>query len=116
MEWNALWGFVYGILGGFFEFLPVPPRVHQMVFLQIGGLQNPGYGLSLAVHIGALAAVVVSFFTILRKYTREQKIKKQSRRYRSRQPDMVSLAELRLLKTAAVPVILSGHSLPKQAV
>lgn len=107
MEWNALWGLVYGLLGGFFEFLPVSPQVHQQVFLQLAGLENPGYGLAFAVHFGALVAVIVCFYAQLAKYSREQKLLKRQRRNRPRQPDMVCLMELRLLKTAAVPVVIS---------
>ena len=112
MEWNALWGLVYGLLGGFFEFLPVPPQVHLKLFLQISGLENPGYGLAFAVHFGALAAVVASHYGQLAKYAKEQKRMQRTRRSRSPHPDQVSLTELRLLKTAAVPVVLSGLLTP----
>lgn len=107
MEWNWLWGLIYGALGGFFEFLPASPQVHQSVFLKITGLNAPGYGLALAVHIGALIAVVLSCRERAVKMLHEQKIAGQPKRRRKRQPDVVSLMELRLLKIAAVPVVLS---------
>ena len=107
MEWNWLWGLVYGALGGLFEFLPVSPQVHQEVFRKLTGLEDAGYGLSFAVHLGALAAVVLSYYGSISKLFQEQKIAGQPRRKRKRQPDFVSLMQLRLLKIAAVPVILS---------
>lgn len=107
MEWNWLWGLIYGALGGFFEFLPASPQVHQSVFLKITGMNAPGYGLALAVHIGALIAVVLSCRERAVKMLREQKIAGQPKRRRKRQPDVVSLMELRLLKIATVPVVLS---------
>lgn len=107
MEWNGLFALVYGLMGGLFEFLPVSPQVHQEVFLKLTGLDAPGYGFSLAVHMGALAAVIVSYYASIGKLYREQKIAGQPKRNRKRQPDFVSLMKLRLLKIAAVPVVLS---------
>ena len=107
MEWNGLLCLVYGFFSGLFEFLPVSPQVHQEVFLKITGLDAPGHGLSLAVHIGALAAVILSYYASISKLTREQKIASQPKRNRKRQPDFVSLMKLRLLKIAAVPTVLS---------
>lgn len=107
MEWNWLSGLVYGLLGGLFEFLPVSPQVHQRLLLKLAGLDAPGYGLSFAVHLGALAAVIVSCYTSISKLTREQRIASRPKRSRKRQPDFVSLMQLRLLKIAAVPVALS---------
>ena len=108
MEWNWLLGLIYGALGGLFEFLPVSPQVHQEVFRKLTGLGEGGYGLSFAVHLGALAAVILSYYGSISKLFHEQKIAGQPKRRRKRQPDFVSLMQLRLLKIAAVPVILSS--------
>ena len=107
MEWNGLFGLIYGLLGGLFEFLPVSPQVHQQVLIKVAGLDAPGYGLSFAVHLGALAAVVLSYFAKLSKFSRERKIAAQPMRRRKRQPDVTCLMEWRLLRIAAVPVIIS---------
>ncbi len=107
MEWNGLFGLIYGLLGGLFEFLPVSPQVHQQVLLKVAGLDAPGYGLSLAVHLGALAAVILSYYAKLSKFSRERKIAAQPMRRRKRQPDVTCLMEWRLLRIAAVPVIIS---------
>ena len=112
MEWNWLLGLVYGALGGLFEFLPVSPQVHQEVFRKLTGLGEGGYGLSFAVHVGALAAVILSYYGSVSKLLREQKIAGQPKRRRKRQPDFVSLMQLRLLKIAAVPIILSCLAAP----
>lgn len=112
MEWNGLWSLVYGLLGGLFEFLPVSPYVHQQVLLKITGLDNPGYGFAFAIHLGALAAVVVSLWSKLSKFNRESKLLRQPRRIRKRQPDVASLMELRLLRIAAVPFAISCLAAP----
>lgn len=107
MEWNGLFGLVYGFLGGFFEFLPVSPQANQAVMLKVSGLDTPGYGMALAIHMGALAAVILSCYSKISKLHREQKIAARPKRIRKRQPDFISLMELRLLKIAAVPVSVS---------
>lgn len=112
MEYNWLWGLVYGLLGGLFEFLPVSSQVHQEVLTKLAGLADPGQGMTLAVHIGALTAVTVSCRGELAKISRERKLASQPPRRRRRQPDIVSLAQLRLLKTAAVPLVLSCVAAP----
>lgn len=112
MEWNGLSGLIYGFFSGLFEFLPVSPQVHQQVILKITGLQDGGHGLGLAVHLGALAAVIVSYYASISKLVREQKIAGQPKRNRKRQPDFVSLMKLRLLKIAAVPMVLSSLAAP----
>ena len=107
MDWNWLFGLIYGTIGGFFEFLPVSPLLHQKVLLKLTGLDAPGYGMSLAVHLGAFVAVLLSYYSSITKMNRERKIAGQSKRSRKRQPDVVSLMQLQLLKVAAIPVILS---------
>ena len=112
MKWNWLIGLLYGCLGGFFEFLPVAPQVHQKAFLKLVGVGAPGHGMSLAVHLGALAAVVFVYYSSISKLSREQKLLRQSKRLRKRQPDFVSLIQIRLLKFAAVPVVVSCVAAP----
>ncbi len=112
MEWNWLLGLIYGAFGGFFEFLPVSPRIHQEVLLKLTGAAVPGYGMLLAVHLGALAAVIVSYHGTVGKLMRERKIASQPKRKRNRQPDVVSLMQLRLLRVAVIPLILSGLCAP----
>ncbi len=107
MEWNGLFGLIYGLLGGFFEFLPVSPQANQAVMLKVSGLNAPGYGMAFAIHIGALAAVILSYYGKISKLLREQKIAARPKRNRKRQPDFVSLMELRLLKIAGIPVAIS---------
>ena len=107
MEWNGLIGLIYGLLGGFSEFLPVSPDAHNTIILKLLGLDQPGYGMSLAVHIGCLAGVILSCYPRLNKLFQERAILRQPKRIRKRQPDVVSLMEFRLLTMAAVPVVLS---------
>lgn len=112
MEWNGLLGMIYGLVSGLFEFLPASPQVHQEVFLKITGAAIPGHGMSLAVHLGALAAVILSYYSTLTKLSRERKIAGQPKRSRKRQPNAACLMQLRLLRIASIPVILSSLAAP----
>ena len=107
MEWNGFFALIYGALGGLFEFLPVSPEVHQELMLRLCGLSSARGNLSLAVHIGALLAVIFAYYGKLSKLIAEKKIASLPMRQRKRQPDTVSLTELRLLKMAAIPMVLS---------
>lgn len=106
MEWNWLLGLIYGSVSGLFEFLPVSPHVHQQALLKMTGAGNPG-GISLAVHLGALAAVIFAYLPTISKFARERKIANQPKKNRRRQPDAVSLMQMRLLKISLIPVLLS---------
>lgn len=107
MDWSWLWGLFYGFLGGLFEFLPASPLVHQKMLLKLAGLDIPGYGMSLALHLGALGAVVLSYFDNISKMNREKKLASVTKRHRKRQPDVVTLMQMKLLKVASVPVVIS---------
>lgn len=112
MEWDWLCGLIYGLLGGFSEFLPVSPDAHNAVFLRVSGLEAPGYGISFAVHFGALAAVILYYYKHIAKILYERKIFTQPKRIRKRQPDFVSVMQWRLLTTASIPVVLSCLAAP----
>lgn len=107
MEWNWLLSLLYGAIGGFFEFLPVSPQVHLKLLEKLTGVPDPGMALSLAVHLGALTALVVSLWGRIGKLTREKKIAQRPKNRRKRQPDTVSLMELKLLRIAAVPICIA---------
>ena len=107
MEWNGFWGLLYGAICGLFEFLPASPQAHEALLLKVFGLSAPGYGMRFAVHFGALIAVCLAYFGKLAKLAKEKKIASIPLRKRKRNPDMTSLLELRHLKTATVPLVLS---------
>ena len=107
MDWNGISALIYGALGGLFEFLPVSPEIHQKLMLKLMGFTPPDYSITFAVHIGALLAIVFAYYGKLGKLYREQKIAALPPKRRKRQPDTVSLMEIRLLKTAGIPAVAS---------
>ena len=112
MEWNGFLSLVYGAIGGFFEFLPVPPGVQQELMLRLTGATEDVSGLSLPVHLGCLLAVFFLYYSRLAKLRREKRIAAIPLRRRKRQPDVVSLTESKLLRFGTVPLIAAAVATP----
>ncbi len=105
MELSWLESLFYGLLSGFAEFLPISAEAHRGLYLLlVGAGDDPA--TRLAVHLGALIAVLVSCGAYLQKLMRQRRIAAIPKAKRKRQPDVRSLKDLRLLKTAAVPIFL----------
>lgn len=96
---------LYGLVSGMSEFLPVSSRGHQAIMQYIFGLQTSDPIRDLLVHIGILIGLFFSCRDTLHRLHREQKGATRSRKKRSRALDSRSLYDLRLLKTAALPLI-----------
>lgn len=112
MEWNWLSSILYGIVAGICEFLPISAETHQVLGSQLLGLPAVPGGLSLGVHLGGVLAVIVSFYSYMERLHREKKIAAIAPRKRKRQPDVASLMEIRLLKVAVIPTVLSCVAAP----
>lgn len=96
---------IYGLISGITEFLPVSAKGHQSLMKFIFGLESSTPVRDLLVHIGILLALFISFRETLSRYRREQKLASRSRRKKVRSLDSKNLYDLRLLKTAALPLI-----------
>lgn len=96
---------LYGLISGMTEFLPVSARAHQALFRYLSGTDTGAPLQELLIHIGVLISVIFSCGDMLSRLRREQKLSASSRR-RARSLDNKSLFDLRLLKTATVPLVL----------
>lgn len=63
--------------------------------------------MRLAVHIGAILALTFACAPMIARLNRERKLSRISIKRRKRQPDPRSLLDMRLLKTAAIPILLA---------
>lgn len=105
MELSWFESLLYGLISGFTEFLPVSAGAHQAIYTELIGARDCDW-LRLAVHIGALLALISVFLPTFIRYRRERKIARMPKNRRRRQPDFAALSETRLLRTAAVFLIL----------
>lgn len=112
MEWNWLYSLLYGAIGGFFEFLPVPPEVHQHLMMRLNGITEYAALSQLAVHFGCFFALFFSCYNRIAKLRREKKIASIPPRRRKRQPDPMSLTEIKLLRAGIIPMVLSAVVTP----
>lgn len=112
VDWNWLHSLIFGLIGGFFEFLPVPTDAQQYLVMRMSGIAEP-YGIStLCAHLGCLFALYFSCYSRIAKLRRENKIASIPMRKRKRQPDPVSLMESKLLRFGIVPFALTAVVAP----
>lgn len=107
MHLNWLQSIVYGLISGFAEFLPVSAEAHRELFYTLTDSRRGSEPLLLVCHVSILLALLLRCQPRLRKLHRERKAAAVPARSRKRQPDRQSLLEIRVLKTAAVPILLS---------
>lgn len=95
---------IYGLISGFSEFLPISSRGHQALVKHLFGVSSSEPILDILVHIGMLVAVYISSAAYLDRIKRERKIR--TKRKRGAQTDRTISQELRLIRTAALPLLL----------
>lgn len=93
---NLLEAFLYGLLSGFAEILPVSAAAHQELLRRVFGLDTAANGVDLMVHFAVLAVLIYSAVPELKQ------LRTVSVRGRSPRPG----ADLRLVRVAAVPLLL----------
>lgn len=101
---NLLECFLYGLIKGVTEFLPVSSPAHGILLRELFGVQQASPLQELLIHIGLLIALWISCGTYIEKLRRERKllvkgrhVKKQDRRIEF---------DLRLIQTAAFPTLI----------
>lgn len=98
---------LYALLSGLTVYLPVSSEPHQMLYRLMTGFTHEDPFLPLFLHAGALAALLFHCNGRIRRLNYERRLAGHSRRRRNRQPDPVILLDLRVLRTAMIPVLLS---------
>ena len=103
---DLLHKFILALISGITEFLPVSAAVHREIYQRITGCTTPGQGFVLAVHIGCLAAIIACNQSKLRRFSRNKRMAR-GRRGRGRPVDSAIWLDMRLLRAAAIPLIIS---------
>ena len=97
---------IYGFISGLAEFLPISASAHQAVMRLMFGMNTRNSFQELLVHIGFLFSIIVGCREVLVRLRREQTNISASRRRRTRTKDAKSFYDLRLLKTASIPLFI----------
>lgn len=111
MQPNWLESLIYGLISGLSEFLPVSSEAHRALFLRLTGTVDEA-GLRLAVHIGAFLSLLIFCTPMLSHFRRERKIAAVPKKHRRRQPDIRSLLDIRVLRTAGIALLVAFLAYP----
>ena len=101
MNWFE--GFLYGLLSGLTEIMPVSSQAHQHILLRLFGMQKIDPIANLIVHLAVLLALYIGCRGMIYKLRREQKSLQRGRRHPA---DVRSSYDLKLIRTAIIPLIL----------
>lgn len=97
---------IYGFISGIAEFLPISSRGHQALLRNLVGVDTRIPLQEFLVHIGVFFSLVVGCAEILNKLHREQKMLSKHQRKGRHRASSDSYFDLRLLKTATVPLFI----------
>lgn len=98
---------LYGLVSGMTAFLPVSGSGHQTLLYHLFGVNTRLSLLDLLVHIGILLSAFVACRDNIARLRWEQSTATTVRRNKSRRMDTQGYYELRLLKSAVVPMLLA---------
>ncbi len=109
---NLLEYILFGILSGFSEFLPVSSEAQMLLLGRLFGDVTVRNSLRLAVHLGALSALILSCMPQISKLSREMRLAAVPQRRRKRQPDLLTVRDWRVLKAAGIAMLLGFAAYP----
>lgn len=104
MPGSFIYNLIYAVISGFTAFFGVDASAHQRLLCFFTGGEQPDPRMSLALRIGVLAALLFTCGPRLRRIMRERRFSLHSRRLK-RQPDPMAQLDLKLMRTALVPVL-----------
>lgn len=103
---SILENMLYGFISGITEFLPFSSRAHQALLRYVLGVDSRNFLQEFLVHIGLLLSIIIGCREVLSRLRREQKALSFSRYRKKRSLDPKSYYDIRLLKTAAFPLLI----------
>lgn len=108
---NWLQSLLYGFLAGATEFLPLSSETHRDFLELLYGVKVHPF-VDFLVHLGVLVALVLSCIPQLTRLRRERALLAIPAKRRRRQPDPQALSNLRILRTALIPLLLGFVAWP----
>ena len=97
---------LYGLFSGLAEFLPVSTQAHQALCMQLFGAYQREPLRDLFVHIALMLALLHSAKTLFDRVKREKHLTIHASRSKLRQATGKTLLDLRVVRTAALPMML----------
>lgn len=106
MEISWMQSLLYGFISGLTEFLPVSSETHRMLFMHLTGIWVEPPVLRLCVRLFSALGLVLACQNTIMRLRYEQRLAAIPPRRRRRNPDTASILELRMVKSAAVPMLI----------
>ena len=105
MELGWFESFIYGVISGISEFLPISSEAHRAIYLRLIGDADHAL-LRLMTHMGALLALLISCWPMISKLNRERGIAAVNKKRRKRAPDTKSLTDIRFTRIASLALVI----------
>lgn len=105
MELSWFESFIYGIISGLSEFLPISAEAHRALYLRLIGAGDYNL-LRFMTHLGALLGLLITCWPMISKLSRERKIASVNKKRRKRAPDARSLTDIRYLRICVISLIV----------
>lgn len=107
MPQNLIHMILFSLISGLTEFLPVSVSAHQRLYRIISGFHQEDPWLSLFIHIGALASLLLCCKARLDRISREYRVsRRQTRRRSGHRTQSGIVYDLRLLRSATLPILI----------
>lgn len=103
---NLLESLIYGLVLGLTEFLPISSQGHQTLLGSIFGIRSPEPIRDILIHIAVLIAIFFFNGTYLGRIRRQMQLNSGSSVKRKAQSDRRIAQDLRLIRTAAIPMLM----------
>lgn len=101
---NWIQGFLYGLLSGITEILPVSSQAHQRILWQVFG-QDRNPVTNLIVHVSVLIAIYIGCRGLMLRMRRDQKVFAK-RRHKTPNAELKNIYDLRMIRTSMIPMLL----------
>ena len=106
MELNWLQSLALGLVSGLTDLLPLSSQAHQTILLKFFGQTGSIPVTRLVIHLTSILTVLVCFRSRLGQIRRQKRILRTPKRRRNRPVDMAVVMDLRILRTATVPMLV----------
>lgn len=97
---------IIAVFSGFTEFFCVSAAPHLLIYEYLTGYTQSDVVLDLMIHLGCLIAVILACKKRLVYLLRADRLERITRRRKNRHLDMNALREMKMLKTALIPLLI----------
>lgn len=112
MNMNWLQSILYGLISGICEVLPVSSQAHQALLASLfGSGETPG-STGLFIHIAVLLGLLAAMREYISSLNKEMSLLAIPAKRRRRQPEQQAVLDVRLTKTAFVPLVIGFFFYP----